>query len=279
MGEKFEKSPDAFFSRHSKSGYKSYGKTFESDDPQAPFDSEDQVTPDLTEAGVELAQERAREFFEKLDPEADAVFFVSSDEARALETANIFRKEAHNREFQVVKPDKAGTKVAEQIGEGEIRVVKNLSIGKTSRLPNNVFVPDKQIAGINWDKVDPEMKKRWDRAHALVMADDQGSFGDNLYKHGETVKKVMPEIDTADELYEKQFKKLERLLRWGVEKARKSEHEKKIKIVALGHENYMLTALDKYFDEHSIGNCETVSFRVDDRGIEGEYRSKKADIE
>lgn len=279
MGEKMEKSPRAFFTRHSKASYETYRKTMRSEEPQAPFDPEDQVTPDLPEAGVKLAREKAGEFFNELDPQSDAVIFVSSDEARALETANIYREEAHRRGFSVIQPYKTGTVKAGEIGQGEIRVVKNLSLGRSSRLANNVFVSDKQLWDVNWEKVDPAFKEKWDKAHAIVMADDQGSYGDNLFKHGEAVQQIMPEIETAEELYEKQFKKLVRLLNWGIEKNRQSGHERDIKIVAFGHENYMLAALDKYFFEHSIENCETIEFEITDQGIKGKFRGKEANIE
>ena len=69
------------------------------------------------------------------------------------------------------------------------------------------------------------------------------------------------------------------MLRWGADKARQSGHGKNIKIVAFGHENYMLKALDKHFDEQSVGNCETISFEVDEQGIKGSYRGNDAGLD
>lgn len=79
-----ERSPDATFTRHSASYYQSEKKHLESDDPTAPFNPEDQVVPDLPEKGVALAQEKANEYFDQRDPNEDALFFVSSNESRAL---------------------------------------------------------------------------------------------------------------------------------------------------------------------------------------------------
>lgn len=279
MGEGREKPPDAFFTRHSASGYKSYGEIKKSDNPQAPFDPENQVTPDLTEKGVELAQEKAKQFFEQLDPEQDALFFVSSNEARALETANIYRQEAHAKEFDVIKPEKTGSKIADELTEGEVRVVKNLSLNPPNTLLMYAFTPEKQLGEINWEAVDEETKQKWTEARKIVDSDDQGSFGANFFKHSEEIKKIFPSVQTANELYEKEFKNLLRLLKWGKEKGEQAGLDKKLRIMAFGHENYLGVALQKYFEEHGIGNCETMTFQVEDDKVTGSYRGKSAEIE
>lgn len=273
-------SPDAFFSRHSASYYQSYAKHLESDNPTGPFDVDRQVVPDLPEKGVKIADEAAEKFFEKLNPERDAIFFVSSDESRALGTANVYRQKAHSAGFEVIKPEKAGAKIADEIGAGEIRTVRNLSLHSDNLLRDTVFTPAKQLTNvnINWGAVDEETHRKWDQAKAIVDGDDQGSWGANLAKHANAIKEIFPDVQTPEELYNTQFRKLTRLLKWGVEKAKSSGHPKNIKIVAFGHENYLLHALEKYFDEQSIGNCEMMALKVDDDKISGEYRGKSAEL-
>jgi len=54
-----------------------------------------------------------------------------------------------------------------------------------------------------------------------------------------------------------------RLTKFGMKKAAEANHEKNIKILAFGHENYMGYALQEHLGEGSIGNCETVSIDFD----------------
>ncbi|MDO8579299.1 MAG: hypothetical protein Q7R72_00295, partial [bacterium] len=60
MPEEFPKKEvpkeDVFFIRHSKSAYKTYAATQKSGNPRAPFDPENQISPDLTEEGELLAK-------------------------------------------------------------------------------------------------------------------------------------------------------------------------------------------------------------------------------
>jgi len=123
-----EREDSAHFIRHSKSAYRTYEEIQKSESPEQQLDPEKQVTPDLPEAGIELAEQEADKFFEDLDPETDAIFFTSSNEARALETANIYRKAAHEKGFDIITPENTRGELAEEIGEGEIRVLKNLSL-------------------------------------------------------------------------------------------------------------------------------------------------------
>ena len=69
-----EEKHEAHYIRHSKALYQTYGKILASEDPQQGFDPEEQVSPDLTPEGIELAQKKAEEFFDELDPEKDVVF-------------------------------------------------------------------------------------------------------------------------------------------------------------------------------------------------------------
>lgn len=266
----------ASFIRHSKSGYETYAKILSSDSPNAPFNHTEQVTPDLTESGVELARTEAEKFFSELNPAETALFFVSSNEARAIETANIYRQAAKGRGFEILVPENTRSALAENIGEGEIRVVDNLSINSQDLVIDNVFQTPKKRSAVNWGRVDPEIRRRFEEATKIIEADDQGNFGPNFAKHSEAVKKIFPEIKTAEELYEKQFKNLIRLFEFGMKKAGESEMSKRLKIVAFGHENYMAHALEKYFADHEISNCEAVVIEAEGDSVAIERRGEKS---
>lgn len=264
-----DREDEVMFTRHSKASYKTYAETLASENPQAPFDAEKQIIPDITESGIELAKNEAEKLFTAMNPETDALFFASSNEARALETANIYRQAAHEKGFEVLTPEHTRSGVAETIGEGEIRAVKNLSLDNTNTLESNVFNPKFLTGKENLLVLDSETRRKWDEARAIIDADDKGSWGTNFYHHSEEIQKIFPELKNAKEQYETKFQNLLRLAEFGIRKAEESEHPKNIKILAFGHENYMSYALNKYFGDHEIKNCETITVDIgDDTSLE-----------
>lgn len=281
---KKEEKVSADFIRHSISSYKTYAEIMASEEPMQQFNPNEQLTPDLLEKGVALAKQEAEKFFATMDPEKDLIFFASSDEARAVETANIYRQVAHEKGFEIVKPEHSRSKLSDEIAEGEIRIIQNLSIygsnSKSNAVIDSVFNPPEKRGETNWDAIDdPELKIRFKQASAIIEADDRGSFGPNFVAHGEEVKKIFPEITTAEELYKNQFGNLIKLLKFGLEKTQSAQPEKNVKILAFGHENYLMHALEKLLQEDGIKNCETMHFSIDDEGIKAKFRGKEAQIE
>ncbi|MSU54719.1 MAG: hypothetical protein EXS48_02725 [Candidatus Staskawiczbacteria bacterium] len=277
--EKREDSVD--FTRHSKSAYRTYEKIFKSDNPTAGFNKEEQVTPDLPEAGIEFAKQEAEKFFELLNPGKDVLFFASSSEARAIETANIYREIAKEKGFEVIKPEHPRSKISEEISDGEIRVVKELSIYDSDNAKNVIIDSVFQLANrdlINWDAVDPELKVKYEEAVKIVEADNQGSFGANMAKHGDKVKEIFPEIETAEDQFKGKFKNLKRLAKFGIKKAKESGQEKNVKILAFGHENYMIYAIESLFQEEGIKNCETMHIEAKGDGLTGKFRGKEVNL-
>ncbi len=266
------------FIRHSKSSYKTYGNILKSENPQAEFDKENQSTPDLTETGVEMAKQEAERFFNGLNPEDDSLFFASSNEARAIETANIYREVAHAKGFTILKPEHARSGLSEEIADGEIRVIDKLSINSRHLLIESLFNSPAKRGNINWNAVDPEFKAKYDEASKIIEADDQGSYGGNLAKHGEKIKEIFPEIETAEELFRGQFQNLKRLAKFAVKKAQESDHEKNIKILAFGHENYLMYAIQNIFQEEGINNCETMHVEVEGENIKAGFRGREANL-
>ncbi len=267
--------------RHSLSSYRTYRDIAGSENPLRALDPENQLGPDLTEKGAEFAREEAEKFFDALDPKQDILFFASSNELRAIETTNIYRQVAHQRGFEVIKVANPRSGHALEIGNGEIRVVKNLSLyprNKSNVVIDSVLGPPHQRPPINWEAIaDPELKARYEQAAAIIAADDRGSFGANLLAHSEKIKKLFPELSSATDLY-RQFKNIVRLVRFGIEKARASGLKKRVKILAFGHENYLLPALEELFQEEEIRNCEIIDFSLREDSIMARFRGKDREI-
>lgn len=265
--------------RHSKAGYETYKKVVSSDNPEKPFDPETQITPDLTAEGRELALREAEKYFEHLDPKKDNLFFASSNEARAIETADIYRQVAHTKGFEVVKQEHSRSSYAENISEGEIRVLETLSLNSENLVMDFIFNPKAGRKAINWEMVDEETKRKFDQAAAIVEADDQGNFGANFIKHSQKVKELLPETSSALDLYQTSFKNMLRLLRWAEKKSIQfGNQEKNIKILAFGHENALVYPIKELFDEEGLSNCEVVSFSSTGGDVKGVFREKERSL-
>jgi len=276
-----DRNDSVHFTRHSRAEYNTYIKIKESDNPQAPVDYENQITPDLNEEGVRLAEQKTTEFFSRLDPEKDILFFASSNEARAIETADIYRRKAKEKGFEVLKPEHVRSGYAQEVGEGEIRVLQSLSLNVKNMIIFSVFNPDPQQNPKFIEKLDPETRAKYDVARAVINGHDYGSFGANFFHYSEKVQEIFPEIKSAKGMFDGQFRNLLKLARFGRKKAKSSGLEKNVKILAFGHENYMVHALQEYFGEHDIKNCETIDVNVDDadailtrRGVSKKIKSE-----
>jgi hypothetical protein len=244
---------------------------------------ENQPVPDLTPEGVELAKQEAEKYFSRLDPATDALFFASSNLARAIETGKIYADIARAKGFEILKPDhveprKSGRTLGQRIGGGDIKVVESLSFDIGNVLAQCVFSPESQLgkADLHWENVDTDFKSRWDQARAIIEADPRALWGDNFMAHSESVKALLPEIATAKELYEKDFAHLTRLAEFGLKKARESGIKKNVKILAFGHENYVGTFLEDVMREEGIKNCEVIRIVDTDEGLKASFRDKEA---
>jgi len=277
-GQDSPREDEVHFVRHGKAQYKTYGDIVASDNPQQPFNPEEQVVADLTEKGVAEVEIEAIKFIGSLDPEKDVLFFVSSNESRAIQTANIYRGEAHKAGVDVIRPKKAGTKFAEEIGDGEIRTVKNLSLNSRNIILNKLFNSPKQPDDINWSAIDPETREKWDRARAIIVAGDKGSFGANFFAYSHELQDIFPEIKTSLEMYENNFQNLLKLIRFAIKKIEDSGISKKVHVMAFGHENYLLDFLAKRFQEEGIKNCEAINIKTKGDSISAEFRGKEVEL-
>jgi len=208
-----------------------------------------------------------------MDSEKDALFFVSSKEMRAFETAKIYKEIAAQRDFEIILSHKKKNKemksgMAKKMADENIRAIDSLSLKIPNQLVGNIFNPEAYLGEINWEAVDDETKEKWEKARKIIDAGDQGSWGANFYKHSEAIQKIFPEIKSSRDEYETSFGKLLKLTKFAQDKINEAGYNKNVKVMAFGHENYMGTALNEYLGDHNLGNCETVSIDIDDDGNE-----------
>lgn len=265
---------EAFLIRHSKASLQTYETILMSDDPQQPVTKDFQVSPDLKEEGKKMAEEKAEALFEKMDPEKDELVFVSSQEARALETAAIYRNIAKQQGFTILSSGKTGSELAQQLGEGDIRIIKALMPEIKNTLMITIFFPKNKVPEINWTAVPTDIKKKWDQARSIVENNDHGSYSANLTEHIEAVRQIFPEMASADERNEKILKKLKRLFDFAQSKAKENPPDKNIKILAFGHDTYMSALSEKVLKDSKTENCQAINIQA---SSDGEYIITKDD--
>lgn len=276
--EKRKKDDEFFATRHSISGYKLNESIIKSGNPEAAPSADKQwFNSDLTPEGEKLAHEKAVEFFDKLNPETDALFFVSSDLVRAAETAKIYLDHARERGFEIIiprekkegkegQPSKYRNK-AEEIGGGYIRKIDCLTLDHLENMLREfVFHPDDYLRKVkDQENISTETREKWAEARKIIEKDNRGTWGNNYAAHSEEIQKIFPNVKSAKSAYESKFKDMMRLVRFGSEKINQQNPEKNIKVLAFSHENSFLYFLDKNFGE-SMKNCESVSFKLEDSG-------------
>lgn len=270
------KNDEFFATRHSISEYKLNESIAASDNPEAAPDADKQwFNSDLTPAGEKLAREKAEEFFAKLDPETDALFFVSSDLVRAAETAKIYLDTARAKGFEIipsrekaVEPRPARNK-AEEIGAGYIRKIDCLTLDHLENMLREfIFHPDDYLKKIpDPNNVSAETREKWAEARRIIEADNRGTWGNNYAAHSEEIEKIFPNVKSAKTVYETKFQNMMRLVRFGQDKIREKNPEKNIKVLGFSHENSFLYFLTKNFGE-SMKNCESIAFRIEADGVQ-----------
>ncbi|MFH0969159.1 MAG: hypothetical protein V1804_01490 [Patescibacteria group bacterium] len=278
-----EEENDEFFAiRHSKAEGQLHKGIVKSDNPEATPSSDKQwFNSDLTPEGIKLAHEKAEEFFSNLDPQKDALYFVSSDLVRAAQTAKIYLDVARRKGFEIIQPREKSEKFpdnrpnkAEEIGEGEIRKIRCLTLDHLENvIRERIFKPDNYLEEAPSeirDKVSPETKEKWAVARKIVEADNKGTWGDNYVAYSEEIEKIFPNVKSAETVYKLKFMKMLRLIKFAQEKINEQNPEKNIKILGFSHENSFLYFLNKNFGE-SMKHCESIAFKVED----GETNDKK----
>jgi len=278
INNKPERNDEFFATRHSIAEYKLNEGIIGSDDSEASPDARKQwFNSDLTPEGKVLAREKAEEFLSTLNPETDALFFVSSDLVRAAETAKIYLDVAREKGFEIILPRNNNGKFselrnkAEEIGEGYIRKINSLTLDHLENmLREQIFKPNDYLAEVikHPESVSAETREKWSEARKIIEADNKGSWGGNYAAHSEEIAKIFPNVKSAKEVYESKFRDMMRLVRFGQKKINEDAPEKNIKILGFSHENSFLYFLNQNFGE-TINNCETIAFKVDTSGNNG----------
>jgi len=279
FGGKEKKDDEFFITRHGKAEYKMNEDIVTSDNPEAFHDPKKQdFLSDLSPEGKEMARNEAEKFFNGLDPEKDSIFLASSDLVRAVETAKIYKDVAQERGFEIIKPHNVRDDLVEEIGEGEIRKIDSLSLDLKSMLLEFIFHPQKDYLNEvvkNKKNVSQPVLDHWEEAREIIESDNQGTWGKNYYKHSEEIAKIFPEIRTAKEAYDREFKNLIKLMKFGQKKINESKYDKNIKVLAFSHENSLLYFLGKNFKDCGLDNCESIGFKINDDGIEANAKGEK----
>lgn len=250
--------------RHQEAEYKLNQKILDSENPQNPVRAEDQdFESDLTEKGKENAYTQAKKFFEEFDNTKDAFFFVSSDFVRAAETAKIYLDVAKKNGFEIITPNKPGSQTVEKVGDSKIKHLQNLSLKIKNTLIDQLFnhktdyLKRAQERGVVFDE---DFIIRWEKARDIIEKDNKGTWSENWQFYSEKIKKIMPEITTAREVFDTQFTNLARLMEFGKKKIENSNHPKKIRVLAFTHENLFTYWLSERWGESGLNPGESVSF-------------------
>ncbi len=253
--------------RHSKSNYETYIRDKSAGKKE--FDPRDQIYPDLSETGIELAQKEAAVFFDNLDPKKDKLFFISSNEARAIATADIYRQEALSRGFEIIKPGKTNSELSDRETDGYVRVSRALSLNPKNYALHSIFVaslPEK-VQKIIADELPENIKEKWLEARKIINNAPEElkkkGWGEMFYQYSDQVQEIFPDIKSSKDL-ERQFNTIVKLIQWGKDKFSESNMDGNMKVLGFGHENYVASILDKKLGEHEIGNCESIIININD---------------
>ncbi|MBU1976024.1 MAG: hypothetical protein KKG59_06495 [Nanoarchaeota archaeon] len=276
-----------YYVRHTKAHYKYINAVTASDNPCGPIDFSKQNIDDAPESGIELAQNKSQAFFHELKPEGKLIFFGSSNEARAYQTAQIFLAEAIKQKFEIGDPKEGMLSRFRQYTSPQIRKIHSLSIKSKNNLLDCIYNPpahfDESI--VNWDaviknpKFGQKFKDTWETARKdIVLADDKGSWGGNFGAHSEGVKKyfesqmpqVAREIKSRVDSFETDFKNTLRLVRFCAKKLAKKHpnFDKKVVLLGFSHEQAVMYFLYKYFpDKVGLPNCDAIKLEFNADGL------------
>jgi len=227
---------------------------------------------DLPSEGLELARKKAEEYFEKLNPETDALFFVSSDLVRAAETARIFLDVARERGFEIIKPrgdeSREYKNHAEEIGEGWIRKIDCLTLDHLENMLREwVFDQrDVLIEGVNYpEAVSQETKEMWVRARKIMEEGGiEDTWGKNYAKFAEKFEEegIFKDVLSAEQVYKSKFFNMARLVKFSGRKMKEQNPKKNVRVLGFSHENSFLYFLNENFGGH-MKYCENINFEPD----------------
>lgn len=246
---------------------------------------------DLPPEGLELARKRAEDYFDARNPETgellrdpakDALFFVSSDLVRAVETARIFLDAARERGFEIIKPrsneatqiDYRGKRIprnrffknhAEEIGEGWIRKIDCLTLDHLENMLREWIFDKKDVLSkiVNYPgAISEETKAMWIKARKIMEEGGiEDTWGKNYAKFAEKLEKegIFLDVLSAEQVYKAKFFNMARLVKFAEKKMQEQTPPKNTRVLGFSHENSFLHFLNENFGEH-MHFCENISF-------------------
>lgn len=274
---------DFFGFRHQEANYKLNKRVLESERPQGPVKADDQeFDSDLTEKGKREAKEEAERFFQQFDPAQDAFFFVSSNFVRSIETGKIYLETAEENGFEIIFPENPSDQTVARVGEGKIRHIDALSLKIDDAVLDQLFNPKSDYLKLAEDRgvhFDPNLVRRWNVIRKQIEADNKGTWSENWRHHSQAAKEVLPEIQTAKEMFDTQFKSLLKLMEFGRKKIEASNHKKKIRVLAFTHENLFTHWLAEEWNESGLKPGESVAFYFDiDKNLQANVRGNEKTV-
>ncbi len=272
------------FMRHSKAEYKRLlDKLFNHPMEPVPLldPREYDKYPDLTKEGITLAEKKAKELLDKMNPDKDILYIATSPAERAVNTAAILEKIAKERGFNVISQNKQALIFGNK--ERSIRIFPALS-SADMKIPaylidlfsdasiyskeeiESDFAPFFKEGEAWGDEIPEEQQKAWIKAKKTILADDKGNFGANFLYHGPRIVKefgkYFPELENPVEESQKLLAVILKMFKWGIERFQKKYgSDKNLKIIAVGHEELMF-ALKNLLNSESQGidYCEAIPF-------------------
>ena len=254
---------NVYFVRHAQANYLNEERELLLDNSKFVGNQEkpsSQLLRDLTSEGVQVAQETARDFFEKLRSEKEREFYVvSSRLPRSLETAEIFVREGDGQGFIFHEYLKSSEwKIT---ADKRIRIMEPLSLPHYDPFIYSVFNPQDFEPEINWDAESSKKNQEyWHQARDFVLKNDQGSWSKNYHMYGKYVQeKYFDDLKTTRDLHGLQFNYLIKLLR----RMQLTDDGLFKTVLAFGHEDYMMQALENHFSDPHLENCQILSVGSD----------------
>lgn len=271
---------DFFGFRHQEAKYQLNKRVLDSEKPQDPVSADDQeFDSDLTEKGKREAKEEAILFFQQFDPVQDAFFFVSSNFVRSIETGKIYLETAEEKGFEIIFPENPSDQTVARVGEGKIRHIDALSLKIDDAVLDQLFDPKNdhlKLAAERGVHFDPDIVNRWNAIRKQIEADNKGTWSENWRHHSQAAKEMLPEIQTAKEMFDTQFKNLLKLMEFGRKKIEASKQEKKIRVLAFTHENLFTHWLAEEWNESGLRPGESVAFYFDtDNNLQANVRGNE----
>jgi len=246
-------------------------------DPNHLYDPKFQIFPDLTANGVDDVIEGTRGFLSMLDPAVDVLDIGASSQARTLETAYWVLQMAEEMGFHVAEHAIPGNRLFRILGQGKGKILEipELALDPTRTPLMAALFAREGMVKIDWDQVDPTVKKLWDVARLLV--DPTAGWGKNFFLYSQRIKaKILPGIRSVYDLYVEEFHRILELIK----KALSETHDgKNIHTIFIGHEDYLAYFLHVSFMVHSIKPFEEIKFFIQNGFLMAEFRGKTIQME